>query len=155
MVALGLLAAGACALVALPAGATLYKWTEAGGRVVYSDQPPMGNVKYEVVTGAAPPANTEAVKDMAAKELEYKRRATDAAEKDKKAEAQRAEAAKRLDLCQRAQSNIKQLSASQIAIVRQNEKGETVVLDDAARRKERTEIEAWMRANCAGLLPTS
>ncbi|MCC6869698.1 MAG: DUF4124 domain-containing protein, partial [Burkholderiales bacterium] len=41
-----LLAAGALALAGTSAAA-LYKWTDASGRVVYSDQPPTGNVKVE------------------------------------------------------------------------------------------------------------
>ena len=47
--------AASCAALALaiarglaaPASAALYKWTDANGRVVYSDQPPPGNVKIE------------------------------------------------------------------------------------------------------------
>ena len=149
---LGLVIALVCATAALPAGAALYKWTDANGRVVYSDQPPTGNVKYEVVSGAssAPsaPSNPNAVREMANKEVEFKRRAKDAVEKDQKAEAQRVEMAKKLETCQRAQSNIKQLSADQVALVRYNEKGEMVYVDDATRRKERLEIEAWVRQNC-------
>ncbi|MCC6197327.1 MAG: DUF4124 domain-containing protein [Burkholderiales bacterium] len=146
--AMRLLAAFACAVATLPAAAALYKWTDANGRVVYSDQAPTGNVKYEVVAGAPPPSNPNAVKEMAQKEVEYKRRAKDAADKDQKTEAQRVEMAKRLEMCQRAQSNIKQLSADRVALVRYNEKGEAVYVDDATRRKERVEIEAWVKQNC-------
>jgi hypothetical protein len=63
----------ALALVAGPATAALYKWTDASGRVVYSDQPPTGNVKVETLQGP-PPANPSAVKDLANKELEFKQR---------------------------------------------------------------------------------
>ena len=56
------------ALCAGGAAATLYKWTDANGRVVYSDQPPAGNVKYEIVGAAPPPANPNAVRDMAAQD---------------------------------------------------------------------------------------
>ena len=38
-------------------GAALYKWTDANGRVVYSDQPPAGDVKVDTVAGPPPPAN--------------------------------------------------------------------------------------------------
>jgi len=146
---LALAIAFVCAAIALPAVAALYKWTDPNGRIVYSDQPPAGNVKYETVsTSGAAPANPGAVRDMANKEVEMKRRANDAAEKDKKAEAQRVELAKRQDMCQRAQSNIRQLSAEQVALVRQNEKGELVYVDDATRRRERVEIEAWVKQNC-------
>jgi hypothetical protein len=139
----------ALALCALPASAALYKWTDASGRVVYSDIPPSGDVKVEVVTGAPPPANPNAVKDMAAKDLELKKRQTDAAEKEKKAEEKRVEVARQAEQCDRARLQVRQLAAEQIPFARMNEKGEMVYLDDATRRKEREETERWLRTNCA------
>ena len=147
-----LLVAAALALVcaSLPdlASAALYKWTDASGRVVYSDQPPMGDVKTETIQGAPPPSNPNAVKDMAAKELDFKKRQTEAAEKEKKTDAQRAEIAKQSEQCLRTQGQIKQLAAEQIALIRYNAKGEAVYVDDATRRKERTDLEIWVKQNC-------
>ncbi len=55
---LAMFAAGAlAAFCAGSAPAALYKWTDAQGRIVYSDQPPMGNVKSEQLRGPPPPAN--------------------------------------------------------------------------------------------------
>ena len=140
----------ACAIFTTYAMAVTYKWTEANGRIVYSDQPPTStSIKYEIVNGPPPPADPNAVKDLAAKELEFKKRQQDAADKGKKAETLRAEAAKRVEQCQRAQASIKQLAAEQVAMVRYNEKGEMVYVDDAVRRKERADLEAWMRTNCS------
>jgi hypothetical protein len=148
IIAAGALAAG-CAALAGPASATLYKWTDANGRVVYSDQPPPANVKTETVLGAPPPpSNPNAVKDMAAREVDFKKRQADAAEKDKKAEAQRAENAKRAEECGRAREQLRQLAAEQLALVRVNEKGEAVYVDDATRRRERDELDVWVRQNC-------
>lgn len=143
---------GACALLILaagPAAATLYKWTDANGRVVYSDQPPTGNIKYESVGNAPPPSNPNAVKEMAAKEAEFKKRQTDAATASKKTDAERVQQAKVLEMCERARSNVRSLAAEQVALVRHNEKGEAVVIDDVTRRRERVEIEAWIKTNCA------
>src|SRR5689334_15518786 len=137
------------ALLAIPACAALYKWTDATGRVVYSDIPPSGGIKFEVVNGPPPPANPDAVKDLAAKEVELKKRQAEAADKDKKAEEKRAETTKVAQQCERARLQVKQLAAEQIPYVRMNEKGEMVYLDDTARRKEREETERWMQANCA------
>mgnify|MGYP003693546373 CR=1 FL=1 len=36
-----------------PAGSALYKWTDANGRVVYSDQPPPGDVKVERIIASS------------------------------------------------------------------------------------------------------
>jgi Domain of unknown function (DUF4124) len=138
------------ALLPIAASAALYKWTDANGRVVYSDQPPIGDIKTETILGASPPSNPNAVKEMAAKELDLKRRQTAELEKDKKTDAQRAEVAKRSEQCVRTQAQVKQLAAEQIALVRYNEKGEVVYVDDATRRKERTDLETWVKANCPG-----
>lgn len=142
-----LLAAGAFALAG-PASGTLYKWTDANGRVVYSDQPPPGNVKVETIQGAPPPSNPNAVKELAAKEAEFKKRQLDAADAAKKAEAQRAELAKVGDACTRAQLRIKQLAAEMIGLARYNDKGEIVFIDDATRRREREQLDNWYKANC-------
>jgi len=148
IVAVGAFALG-CAALAGTASATLYKWTDANGRVVYSDQPPPSGVKNETVLGAPPPpSNPNAVKDMAAKELDIKKRQADAAEKDKKAESQRADNAKRAEECARAREQLRQLAAEQIALVRVNEKGEAVYVDDVTRRKERADLDVWVRQNC-------
>ena len=125
-----LLAAAAFALGSAafpdPVSAALYKWTDASGRVVYSDQPPTGDVKVETLQGPPPPANPNAVKEMAAKELEMKKRQADAAEKEKKSDSQRAEVAKKSEQCARMQAQIRQLAAEQISLIRLNEKGEQV-----------------------------
>lgn len=146
-----LIAALACALVTVPAGAVTYKWTDANGRVVYSDLPPAGNVKYETIGAPPPPANPNATQDFAARELDMKRRQAEAAERDKKAEVERTELIKKSEQCQRADSNVRQLAAEQHAVIRYNEKNEPFVVDEATRRRERAQIEAWMRTNCATL----
>lgn len=130
-----------------PAAATLYKWTDANGRVVYSDQLPAGNVKAEIVQGP-PPASAAAIKDLNKQEGEFKKRQLDAAESAKKSDAQRADNAKRNEMCTRALGQARTLAAEDIPIVRKNAKGEDVFVDNAVRRRERTEIDQWIKANC-------
>jgi len=135
---------------ALPATAALYKWTDANGRVVYSDQAPMGNTKTETLTGAPPPANPGAVKEMATKEAEFKKRQADQADNVKKVDKQRTDAERLLDQCAQARGQIKQLSAEQIEIYRYNAKGDRVVLDAPTRVRERDMLEKWAaKNNCA------
>lgn len=129
--------------------AALYKWTDANGRVVYSDQPPTGNVKTETIQAPAPIGNADAVKDLANRDAEFRKRQAEAAEGAKKSDAQRADNAKRNEQCTRAAGQIKLLSSEQLALVRQNEKGEVVQIDDAMRRKERADLEIWIKANCS------
>ncbi|MFO1305297.1 MAG: DUF4124 domain-containing protein [Burkholderiales bacterium] len=146
------LVALAFALLIAPAGAITYKWTDANGRVVYSDMPPTGNVKYETIGAPPPPANPKAVQDLAAKDLELKKRQFDAAERDKKAEAERTEYIKKVEQCNRAESNVRQLAAETTALIRYNEKGEPFVVDEATRRRDRAQVEAYIRQNCTDIV---
>jgi hypothetical protein len=133
-------AALACAvglLLASTVGAALYKWTDSNGRVVYSDQPPTGDVKYESVTGAAPPANPNAAKDLANRELELRKRQADRAESAAKADKARADIEKRQEICVQARGRIRQLDSSNPDLLyRYNAKGERVTLDAEQRAKE-------------------
>jgi hypothetical protein len=106
----------AAALVALPAGAQLYKWTDANGRVQYSDKPPpagqkatsMSRATMSAVPGESAPATPE--KSTADREQEFRKRQADQQEAQKKqvkvAEDQRIKQSN----CQSAQ---RQLAAAQ------------------------------------------
>jgi hypothetical protein len=138
------------AALSLPAMAALYKWTDANGRVVYSDQPPPGGVKSEVVGPAPPPANPNAVKEMASQDQEMRKRQLDRAEAEKKAEKDRSLATRRQDLCLIVRGKIKDLGASQVAVYKYNDKGERVYMDDAERRKEIEANQELEKKYCAG-----
>jgi hypothetical protein len=143
-------AAMACLLSAAPALAAMYKWTDANGRVVYSDQPPPGNIKAEIVTGASPPANPNAVKDFAAKEAEIKKRQLEATETAQKAERARVDAERLQAECVQARGRLRALNESQANLYKLNEKGERVYMDDAMRRSEIAEQERLLRQYCGG-----
>jgi hypothetical protein len=142
------------ALLLIAAGdsaAALYKWTDANGRVVYSDQPPPGNVKVETLQGPPPPANPNAAKELANKEMEYKQRQLAGIEASKKAEKDRVAAKDLAENCSQVKGSLQQLGSDQLALWRLNEKGERVIMDDAARRAERDKLVKWMRDNkCPG-----
>jgi Skp family chaperone for outer membrane proteins len=143
---LGTLVALACAA---PATAALYKWVDANGRTVYSDQPPSGNVKSEIVGAAAPAANPDAVKDMANKEAEFRKRQMDKVEDAKKAEKARADAQRLAGFCSQARAQVAGLRRSDVAMHRLNDKGERVLLDEAQRRAEAERLEALIKErNC-------
>ena len=80
--AVGVCAIGAVLLAAAPAIGALYKWTDANGRVIYSDQPPPGNVKVETINAPPPPDNPNAAKDLANKEVELQKKKLVRAEDD-------------------------------------------------------------------------
>ena len=133
------------ALVAGPAAAALYKWVDGNGRTVYSDQPPTGNFKAELVGGAPPPANPNAVKEMHAKEAELKKRQLDRADDQKKADAAKTDSQKLQQFCQQARTQLAGLNRSDVVLYRLNEKGERIQLDEATRRAESERLEQMVR----------
>lgn len=144
---LPLLAFSLAAIVAAGAQAALYKWTDAQGRVVYSDQPPTANVKTEQLRGPPPPANPNAAKELAQREADFKKRQDDAAKAEAKADKDRETSADHAENCAQLRAELKQLTESQLAIYRYNEKGEREVMDDDARAKERIKVNGWIRDN--------
>jgi hypothetical protein len=149
-VALLLAAAAALALVAWPAHAALYKWTDANGRVIYSDQPPNGPFKVESLNGPPPPANPNAAKELASKEAELKQTRILRADEETKAAKTKADNDKKREQCARVRGQLAMMQNDQnVLFFRSNEKGEPVYMDDAARRREREQLEGFMRENCA------
>ena len=61
------------ALTSTASHAILYKWIDENGRVVYGDQPPPG-AKPEKLNASMGPADPNAVRDMATKDGEIKKR---------------------------------------------------------------------------------
>jgi hypothetical protein len=140
------------AILALPAAAALYKWTDANGRVIYSDQPPPGNVKVETINAPPPPSNPNAVKELASKEAELAQKKILKADEDAKAAKARTEAAQKQEQCAKVRGQLAVLQPDQnqqVLIFRANEKGEPVYMDDGSRRKERERLEVWIRENCS------
>jgi Domain of unknown function (DUF4124) len=136
-------------LVAPPVAAALYKWTDANGRVIYSDQPPTGNFKVESINAPPPPANPNAVKDLANKEVELQQRRQLKVDDDAKAAKARVDANMRLQECQRARGQALALTRSdQVVLYTANAKGERVPMDDAARLAERQRLDYWIHGNC-------
>ena len=135
--------------VAVPAFAALYKWTDANGRVIYSDQPPLGNVKVETINAPPPPANPNAVKDLAVKDAELKKAKQARAEEETKSTKARVDANQTREQCERARGQMIALGNSdQIVFYSTNAQGERIVMDDAARLRERQRLDAWIRDNC-------
>jgi hypothetical protein len=138
-------------LLAAPALATTYKWTDANGRVIYSDQRPIGNFKVEEINAPPPPANPDAVKDLANREAELTKRRLLKAEEEGKAAKTRVEANLKQEQCERVRGQAITLAQSdQIVIYTTNARGERTPMDDAARIRERQRLEAWIRENCRG-----
>ncbi len=139
--------ATAIALAAATAEAVLYKWTDENGRVVYGDQPP-ASVKAERVNPGLGPADPGAVRSMAAKDAEIKKRQQQRADNEAKTEKEQADAKKKVDMCVQARGRIRTLRED-ANVYRFNEKGEKVFFEPAERQKAITDNEKLMRdLNC-------
>jgi hypothetical protein len=141
--------AAALLIAGAPASAATYKWTDANGRVIYSDQRPTGNFKVEAIDAPPPPANPNAVKELANKEAEIKQQKLLRAEEEGKAAKARVEANLNREQCERVRGQIITLGqSSQLVIYTTDAQGQRTAMDDAARLRERQRLEAWVRDSC-------
>lgn len=140
----------ALALAAAPAAATTYKWTDANGRVIYSDQPPPGNIKVEALSAPPPPANPNAAKELAAKEAEIQQRRLLRTEEEAKAAKKGAEQAQKREQCAKVRGQVAMMQNDPNLLYRSSDKGQPVYLDDAGRRREIQKLDLWIKENCAG-----
>jgi len=143
----GLLTALACGcLLATPALGELYKWTDAEGKVHYSDQPPPPNVKQPLTIKpripAAPTAAPEAAgapaaapKSYVEQDAEFNRRRVEAAEREAAAKKAADAAAEKKKNCAQAKAELARVQSGG-RIARYNERGEPVYLSDAEIAQE-------------------
>jgi Skp family chaperone for outer membrane proteins len=147
------------ALLAAPAGAQqLYKFVGPDGRVQYSDRPPTGAQKVEKVTGSrvstvATPgasggeAGKSGPKTPAEQEQAFRQRRAEAEEKAKKDEKLAQETKAKDAYCASARRELTSLQSGQ-RIVRTDDKGERVYLEDAQIQQEIARVQRDMAANC-------
>ena len=143
-------AALALAVAAAPAAATVYKWVDANGRVIYSDQPPPGNVKTEIVKPPPPPANPNAARELEDQDLANKQRDHKRAEEAKAADKARQTAQRRREACVNALGHIKALQQKNENLFRFNEQGEKIYYNDEMRREDFERQQEIVRENCPG-----
>ena len=143
------------ALAALPAGAQMYKWTDANGRVQYSDKPPPGGAKAGQVTrsnvstvqsGSAPSAGG-GPKSPAEQEQEFRKRQAEQEEAQKKAQKVAEEQKSKQANCQNAQRQLAAMQSGQ-RISTLDEKGERRFLEDAEIQQEAAKSQAEVSRWC-------
>ena len=149
-------AAGFGAFVALATTAShaiLYKWTDENGRVAYGDQPPPG-AKPEKLNASMGPADPNAVRDMATKDAEIKKRQQQRADEAAKTAKDDLDGKKKLDQCVQARGRIKTLR-NDAAVYKYNEKGEKVFYEAADRERAVADNQKLMRDLNCPVLPTT
>ncbi len=141
------------ALLAMPAGAEIYKWTDAQGKVHYGDQPP-GSTPPETFTpriskaaeARAMEARRQLADEAARKRIEEaKTREVLASDQAAKAEETRRKA----ENCQRARGNLELLQRAHMRLSTVDAQGKTRMLDAAGRQEEIERAQKMMRENCA------
>lgn len=142
------------AATAAQAGVT--KWVDAEGRVHYSDQPPPSAAKSQKnLDIKTSPASAQAPvtegktgeKSLAEKELEFRKRQVQAEEAAAKQAKAREEAKRKQENCIQARNQLQALQEGQ-RIVKYNEKGERVFLEDSARPQAIEEAQRTVDSWC-------
>ena len=123
--------------------AAMYKWVDENGRVAYGDTPPAG-VKAERMNSGPGPADPGAVRDMATKDAEIRKRMQQRTDDDAKVQKDRVDENLRRTQCQQAVGRVKSLRQD-ANVYRYNEKGDKVFLDTAARENAIAENNKLMR----------
>ena len=160
--------------IALPASAQLYKWTDANGRIQYSDRPPthqhaqkIGRSGVSIPTPApaanadetdkaavdAPATGTESAapagpQTIAEKEQAFRKRRMEAEEARQKQAKLDEEKRARDESCQRTRNYLKSVEGGR-RIARTNDKGETEFLDEKQIRQEAERTRKDLSANCS------
>jgi hypothetical protein len=140
----------ALALAPAIAAATVYKWVDANGRVVYSDQPPPPNVKTEVVKPAPPPANPAAAQELSEREQAERQKEKKRRDEAQIADKARADFERKREICVNALAQQKALQDRRDLIFRYNEKGERTWYTDEMRRADLERVQQIVRENCPG-----
>ncbi len=150
-------------LVAAPAAAQTYKWTDAEGKVHYSDQPPPANAKEQATIKprkpstsaptAAPVATEKGAPAAKAKtyveqEADFKKRQVEAAEREAADKKKVAEAAEKKQNCEQARAQLKSLQSGG-RITRNSAQGEREYLNDAEIAQEiergKKSVDSWCK----------
>jgi len=144
-------------LALAPASAETYKWTDAEGKVHYSDQPPPANAKRESTINPRKPSKPPAAEKGATaakpktymeQEAAFKKRQVETAEREAAEKKKADEEATRKRNCEQAQAELKMLQAGG-RLTRAGSQGEREYLSDAqvAQETERTKktVESWCK----------
>jgi Domain of unknown function (DUF4124) len=132
--------------------AAMYKWVDENGRVAYGDTPPAG-VKAEKLSSSPAPADPAAVRDLANKDAEFRKRMQQRSDDDSKVEKDRVAENLRRTQCQQAVGRVRSLRQD-ANVYRYDAKGDKVFLDTAARENAIAENNKLMRdLGCTPAIP--
>lgn len=134
-------------LFSFSAHGALTKWVDADGKVHYSDEPPPANVKAKTLVTPSAASGVPADKTYMEQETERKKALKTQEETEQKAVKQQEETVARQKRCSSLRANLFAYENSP-RIATYNEKGEQVLVNDAARQQQLTEIRQRIAAEC-------
>lgn len=134
-------------LVSLPAGAGIYKWTDAEGKVHFGDQPKDQGVQAEEIeVKDYKPGTDDAVREV----YQRRDRLLDAGREDGRAKAEADRAAARRDELARRECAAAREEYAKISnpVVFVDSAGKPVKVSERERAARATAIESWIKDNC-------
>lgn len=134
-------------LLSFSAHGALSKWVDAGGKVHYSDEPPPLDVKAKKLATPSAASGVSAAKTYVEREAELKKTLKAREEAEQKAAQQQDESLARQKKCRDLRGNLTTLE-NNLRIPTYNDKGESVMMDDATRQKELEEVRKQISSNC-------
>lgn len=135
----------------LMAGEYIYQWKDKSGQIVYSDNPPAGNIPSRRLrrdaVGEITGQETAPTKSVADQDLELKKRQQEQGEKQAKSDKESADSKAKAQNCEMAKNQLAALESGQ-RIARFNAQGEREYLDDAQRAAEVERTRKAVADNC-------
>ena len=123
-------------LACAPAAAEVCRWTDADGRVHYSNSPPAGVTCSRTLRVPPPTTGSEGpARDYKSQELEFQQRRVQRAEAEKRAEQEKMEADRRREACGQARGRLAWLEGGG-RVVKIDETGQRQFLDDRQMASE-------------------
>ena len=136
-------------LVAAPAIGQITKWVDTQGQVHYSDQLPPTEAKQPKqldITNRPTSAPSVQPKSTAEKELDFRKRQTEAADAQTKKDKEAADAKVKQENCEKAKSSLRSLQDGGRSY-HLNAQGERVYLDDSGREEAiqdaKKAVDSW------------
>ncbi len=126
-------------LLAWPAGAEIYKWTDAQGKVHYGDHPPANTAPGQFTPRKAKEAELQgdvARRKAADLTLRQRMEQAKAQEEEKTRLAEREAAARVAENCQRVRNNLEMLQRPNMRLTVLDARGQEQLMDESVRRAE-------------------
>ncbi len=132
------------------ASAQVYTWRDADGKIYYSDTPPPGVDAKKMRAGSqvnAAPASGTPSRSLAEKDMEFRKRKTEADQARAKEDKDKQDAEESKRNCEQARNQLNALESGQ-RINRIDASGERIPLDDEMRAQEIERMKKTVQSWC-------